>query len=450
MRTIASGVVAIVLIGGSLAAHAQSGDPIVRAEIKPLRVVVGQGAVLSVDVLAPNYMPAPPVLPDFQIRNLVTRQTSAVNFVEQHDSGTYAGVRYEFAVVPLEAGAYTVPSQSVAITYAADPPAVRTVSLPTPAMNVEAFIPPEARNLDPFVASNKIAVVQSVDRSSSDLKVGDSITRTITVTAADLPAMLIPPMVFKPVPGFAIYPSQPILRDDVDRRSGSQSGVRTEQAVYLLQKPGEYSLPPISFDWWNIAEKKIEHAQAEKIDVHVAENAAVKSGAGDRQWHWSLVDLARTYWQAVALLLLSAAILAWYSPRLTRLFVAWRVRRQNDYRQSEAFYFARLRRAAAANDARSTYFALLDWLRRFVPLAPAHSIRSLTFAADDPRIDFGVTAIEQNLFGRDVSNVDLQALVSRIAIARRRLLRGNRARHAEHPLPADINPIPVKDEAQAA
>ena len=76
-------------------------------------------------MLAPNYMTSPPELPDFQVRNAVTRQLQSVNISEQRDGMSYAGVRFEFAIYPQEPGSYAVSDQKVEVKYAAEPPAVR-------------------------------------------------------------------------------------------------------------------------------------------------------------------------------------------------------------------------------------------------------------------------------------------------------------------------------------
>lgn len=455
MRLVATGAMVLGLLCNAATVSAQqSGEPIVRAEIKPSRVVVGQRAVLSLDVLAPNYMPAPPVLPDFQVRNLVTRQTSAMNFVEQHDDVTYAGVRYEFAIAPMEAGAFAISGRNVTITYAADPPAAQTVSIAIPELDLQAFIPPQARDLNPFVSANNIVSEQKIDLSSQDLKIGDSITRTVTVTADGIPAMLIPPVVFAPVAGFAIYPSQPTLQDVADSRSGSQKGIRTEQAVYLLQKTGDYNLPPISLGWWNVRDQKVERTQVDGVGLHVADNPAVKSSAGLAAEGWrtrlDIYDFLLEHWRMLVIILVGAGFLLWKLPPLTRACLAWRDRRRQAYRQSEAFYFAQLRRASGSGDACKTYFSWLDWLDRFEPLGRVRSAESLRRLANDPALNAAVDALEQNLFGSGAETPDLRTFMSRLSMVRRRLLREWHSTRAAQPLPVDINPMPMKNGIQTA
>src|SRR6202012_4753833 len=105
----------------------------------------------SVEVLAPNYMTSPPELPGFQLRNAVTRPLQSVNTNEQQNGIEYAGVRFEFAIYPLESGAYAVPEQKLTIKYAAEPPATREATVSLPPVDFRAFIPDAAVSLQPFV-----------------------------------------------------------------------------------------------------------------------------------------------------------------------------------------------------------------------------------------------------------------------------------------------------------
>ena len=93
---------AVLPFHGARSQQGSAGEPILRVTSDPPRVVVGQQTTLRIEVLAPNYMTAPPELPTFQVRNAVTRELPTVNISEQHDDLTYAGVRFEFAISTWE------------------------------------------------------------------------------------------------------------------------------------------------------------------------------------------------------------------------------------------------------------------------------------------------------------------------------------------------------------
>ncbi len=203
-------------------------EPILRATIDPPRVVVGQKTTLRLELLVPNYMTAPPAVPSFQIRNAVTRQLQNLNLSEQHDGITYAGVRFEFAIYPQEPGSYAVADRKITVKFAAEPPQTREAMLSVPRIEFESFIPDAAAGLEPFVAATRLTIQQNVQRSTDELKVGGSVTRTVTVSAEGTPAMLLPKIPFLPVDGLVLYSAQPSLEDHIDSRTDMLSASRGE------------------------------------------------------------------------------------------------------------------------------------------------------------------------------------------------------------------------------
>jgi len=424
-------------------------EPAVSVTLDPPRVMVGQKATLAVTVLAPNYMPAAPVLPDFQVRNAVTRPLGAVNQTETRDGVTYAGVRYEFAIYPQEPGSYALASQPVTVTYAADPPNTRKVDIALPRQKFEAFIPDAAQDLDPFVASDGLAIEQNVERSSPDLKVGDSIKRIVTVKAAETPAMLLPPPVFAKIDGLALYPGQPTLQDNIDRRSSALSATRTDEATYMLQRAGDYTLPAIDIAWWNARDGKIEHARADAVALHVVDNPALPASAPAegraRGWDWHApVFWLLDHWLLTLIALLLAAAVAWFAPAAARNVRQRVAARRSAYLASEEWSFNQLRAAIHGHEPKKAYFALLDWLDRF---APARTIEALRQSARDPALDREISAIESSLFGpQDAKGVawSPRRLLKNLTNARQRLIRPALTAATPPVLPADLNPIATR------
>jgi hypothetical protein len=430
-------------------------EPIVRTTIDPPRVVVGQMATLRLLVLGPNYMPAPPVIPEFQVRNAVTRAAGAVNQTETHDGITYAGVQYEFAVYPQEPGRYAIANQNITVTFAADPPKSTKTTIVLPRLEFEAFIPDIAQDLDPFIAAGALTVEQALKQSSQDLKVGDSVTRSVTVKAEGTPAMLLPPTNFVAIAGLALYPGQPSLTENVDRRTGSLSATRLDEGTYMLEAAGDYTLPPVEIAWWNARDARIEHARADAIVLRVAENPALRaagtSGGSTSDWSWRAgINFILDHWPAAAVVLFALGMLAWFAPAAIRT-LRDRIRlRRSAYLNSEAWSYARLR--AASRDPQKFYFALLNWLERFTPLAPPRTIDSFKQVVQDPLLDREIASVEANLFSpqrRGRPNLSSRQLLKRVKIARRRLLRSASAHLNGDILPDSLNPVSAAPQARA-
>lgn len=443
--------IALLALMALPAAHAQQDaapEPIVRTTIDPPRVTVGQPTTLRVEVLAPNYMTSPPKLPGFQLRNAVTRQLQSVNTNEQQNGIQYAGVSFEFAIYPLEAGSFAIASQKLTIDYAAEPPATREAVISLPRIEFQASIPDAAAGLHPFLTATSLTVEQAIQRSSEQLKTGDAVTRVITVKAEGTPAMLLPTTTFPATDGIAIYPAQPSLQDKTVGRSDTLSSARVDSATYMLEKPGDYVLPPIDMRWWNAGENRIELAHLDAVTLRVAAGPAAQGPAGVdedgvRRSLGSLFDFVSGHW---LLALIAMAVLAWlarFAPRLART-IALHLRLRHESRlQSEAYFYERLRHAARRGDARAAYFALLDWLQRFEPAAPLHSVESLKAVARDPALDREIDALQTTLFAprREATDWSPRRLLRRVGAARRNLRRQSTRGEPMHALPQRLNPV---------
>ncbi|MGY2905963.1 BatD family protein [Bradyrhizobium sp. URHC0002] len=437
---------AVITPCGASAQQTAAPAPVLQVTLDPPRVVVGQRTTLRIDVLAPNYMTSPPELPGFQVRNAVTRQLQSVNLSEQRNGSSYAGVRFEFAIYPQEPGAFVISDQKVKVKYAAEPPAVREELLSLPRMSFDAFIPDAAADLNPYVAASRLRIEQSVERSSEQLKVGDSITRTVTIQADETPAMLLPPVTFPTVDGLAIYPAQPALQDKTEGRTDALTATRTDSATYILQRPGDYVLPAIDVRWWNAGEEHVDTAHLDAVTMQVAANPAVQAAgasAPKARFSWAgIVDLIADHWPFALLATLVIAGLIRIAPGAVRGGAVYRRRRRQAYLQSEAYAFHRFRHAVRHRDAKAAYFAMLDWLPHVGAATPDHTVEAFKVAAGDPALDREIDGIETELFAaqRGTGRWSRHQLLHRVSAARRRL-RPHAGHSGKMRLPQQLNPV---------
>lgn len=447
--------VALVSLTMSVAALAQQASvpnpkppaPVVRVVVDPPRVVVGQSVTLRIDVLAPNYMTSPPVLPDFQVRNAITRQLQSINMSETHDGLTYAGVRFEFAIHPQEPGSYAVTDQKLTVKYAAEPPQTREATLSLPRIEFQSFIPDAAAKLNPFVAATKLTVEQTVQRSLDTLKIGDAITRTVTIKATGVPAMLLPPVVFAQATGLALYPAQPFLHDSTDSRTGVLSATRVDAATYILQSTGDFLLPGVVIHWWNLASEKIESVHLDAVTLHVIDNPLARRSPSEapsalRRFN-TFVDFVSSHWSMLVLVGAVMIALAWFFLRIVHALTAQYRWRRDAWLASEARSFMLLLAAACRRSTGKVYCALLNWLARFNPIGPNHTIAAFKMAANDHDLDRQIDAIETSLFSPQEQPHDwsVRKLVAALCKARRRLLRQASRDDAARQLPPGLNPV---------
>src|SRR5262245_5749379 len=190
-----------------------------------------------------------------------------------------------------------------------------------------------------------------------------------------------------------------------------------------------------------------ETAQVDTIELHVLDNPAATRAAGAKpqaRWNWrGLADFIAEHWALLLIGLATLLALPWLTARLWHVMIPrWRQRR-DIYLASEACAFAGLLTAAWRPRARRVYDALLNWLGRFDPIAPDHTIKALKAAAQDPIAEQQVDALERHLFAPRAGSDDWSVLKLLLALGRTRLrlLRQASRTPAVGSLPARLNPI---------
>lgn len=409
--------------------------PIARIAISsPRPIIVGQAVVLNLTVMVPNYFTGVPEFPMIDVENAIVVQP---NERPQHSNESiqgqvFAGIGVTYVIYPQQPGVFKLPPAEITVKYSPDPPTSVQVRLPMPTVSFQAVIPPQAADLDYFLPTTSLAISQKFDKALKNLKVGDTVTRTVTITASKLRAMLIPPTMFEAPEGIAVYPQQPTVDDIKTAGSEFVGGRRVDSATYLIRKEGDYTLPEIRVDWWNLASGKVQTSSLRSIHFTAASNpgyrpelaperepiaapAASRRNRGKR-------DLRLAAIAAVWMLALATPLWIWsrFGPRIRKEWSASR----RAYKSSEAALFAKLLKACRANDAKETYSLFLVWLSRFRPGIPLGQFLSQINGTELAR---EVESLTSTLYGH--SNAAVWSGGRMIPALRRERSRGGPRRH---------------------
>ncbi len=348
--------------------QAQASEPFGRASILEAEPLVpGQQVHVVVEVFAPDFFTSPPQFPLFDAPDaLVTLPDgSAQNMVQTIDGVQYSGIRRSYAVVPEKAGSFILPDIGVDLGYSSSGTPVKVVikvKLPT----FEVSDGPSASTV-PFAAKN-LSISQSFDRGASTLKAGDALSRTVVVFAEDTQAMLIPPIDFGKPDGVTQYVKPPVLSDGVVRRGLGRSvetgSTRTQTVVYMTTGEGRFSLPEVSYHWFDVDGGAVATTTLSATDVVVArqdvetdriapelEEDVTASGKSERRW-WSLVALLAS---ALGLVILV------FIQRRSSVIRAWAKRLREKRWNSPSRRLKRLRAVVADGGEFAIYRALQDW-----------------------------------------------------------------------------------------
>ncbi|WP_084309052.1 BatD family protein [Vibrio halioticoli] len=240
-----------------------------------LQAQVNQPITLFVEVSTPRWFTAGTQVSLPEIANVIVQKPSqlAVNYAEKRAGSTWSVQLWEIHLYPQQEGHFVVPLVRVQAQVSVQSRGNVQREMYTQPLKFNAQLPTGLlTQSSAWINSPQVEVTQKWQQSSAELKAGDAITRTVTVTADNTLAMLLPPIFNRKhdlAPDHYQLYSQPIKLLDAQHRHQFQAQ-RTEQQVYVLQHGGEVMLPEHSILWWNSRTQKLEKLQVEARTFKVA------------------------------------------------------------------------------------------------------------------------------------------------------------------------------------
>lgn len=416
---------ALLLLAGAVWADEQAPPPPrmqVRVHQEPSGTLVeGETARIVVDMLTPDFFTDAPVLPVPHVDGvyLALSDETPGHLVDTIDGATWSGVSRTYLVTPLISGKIEIPSFDVIAHIGPQATAVTVQTTPL-ALSVQPLVLP--KGVTEALIASSVKVTQTVLPEDSGLRVGDSVTRRVEITAEGAPAMMLPPVNFSPIDGLGLYASPPATRDVIGNQGGFVGGSRVDSASYVIQKRGRYTLPPITVRWLDSRTHTWRVSQVPAVQFHAWWGAPARprfalpgQGVMPRLIGFVTSDLG------IGILLLALLTwLAWFfRARLQRWrqgFKAWRYRR----RHSEAAAFAALRRQRHTTSAVTLHGVADAWARRSAGEGAPASVEAWCQRYGDAALKAQWMALDTSLYGVAGSPWSAQALIDGLVAARKR------------------------------
>ena len=123
-------------------------------------------------------------------------------------------------------------------------------------------------DLDNWMPTSKLTLVQEWSNQLDQLSVGEPITRTITIAAQGLTAAQILPLPSNESDAYKVYPDQAQLEERAD--SSGVTGIRRESFALVPNQAGEITLPAINVRWWDTAQQRMQTTSLDAVTLQVA------------------------------------------------------------------------------------------------------------------------------------------------------------------------------------
>ncbi|MCI9877426.1 BatD family protein [Pseudomonas atacamensis] len=436
-RTISAKLSALLLTSLlSLNVFAAPAQLKVQAHLNPSEGgMVGGLVELQLDVLTDTWFTSAAALPDLQLDGALVMPPNgqAQHLNQTIDGQSFNGLRYSYLITPNVARSFDIPALTVRATLGQ---ATEEISAQSQPLSFSAAQPPGfAPGETPLVARG-LRLKQIITNSATPLKVGDSITRELTLQADGALAMALPIPTFSDVDGLSRYAKTPQVTALDDGRGNILGGQRVDSASYRIDSAGTYTLPAIRVKWWDSAARQIRSAEVPAVSFEAAANTAYKpvfSLAEDlRQLQQNHLHFSSRWllWLALAVgLAVGVYLLRPVAVRAHQRWLAHKRAKQLAWQHSPAFAWQQIDPQLQARPAQLT--ALYLWLRR--------SRLGLKLTGAGPRLQ----GLLRGLYGRQ-SAVEQTLVQLRQSLS---TLQSQVARQQAKPAPAlrPLNPVHEKD-----
>ncbi len=311
---------------------------------------------------------------NFEIPDAVLENLERRSFQRRAGNRTWLVTELRYAVYPQKSGALRIPAVGFTarevqpgrsllgarlgrrLRMASEPLEITVKSVPT-SFPGEVWLPARALTLEEN---------WSIDPAS--LNVGDSTTRTLTLTARGLQGSQLPPLSSVQgavnIPELRFYPDQESI-DQSELAEGLQ-GRRVQSEALVARSGGTWTLPEIRVPWWNIETDRLEFATlpsrtvvvtaiqtADQTNDPTIAPSASPAGATLPLWLWAF---SAAGW----LVSLALGFLLWLSRRHTAgrsPTPGGATAKSGSVRQA----LVEIRKAAAQEDAALLRKAILKW-----------------------------------------------------------------------------------------
>lgn len=306
--------------------------------------------------------------------------------------------------------------------------------------------PAPATSNQNWLPANKVDLIEHWSASIDSLKVGEPITRTITIKADGLTAGQISPLQLPTVDGLTFYSDQ--AQTDDQKTTQGIIGSRIETIAIVPTKAGRFTLPETAVSWWDTNKQTLQTATLPAVTLSVGSGAmspdnmapSTSASAEEEEQSTSVplnTDLnsivpqettvsARTpVWLYVSnlLTLLATVFFAWRYWQAKRDLAQGHNKKHQQQvaeNESEAAAWSQLKRAMADKNLPQLRKTIVSWSQIYWGDATLTGLQAIAQRAESPALAEAFQQLDTAIFSNAANTMDSENLLQLLANLRRR------------------------------
>lgn len=304
-------------------------------------------------------------------------------------------LEHNYAVFPQTSGELVIPS----VIYSVIPAVERDLwndpfgrnrnnilRIPTEEKQITVNVVPQQAAGKTWQPASNLTLHETWSSSLDHLKMGEPVTRTITISAEGLTGGQIAPLPTTSVNGLTFYPDQPQNSDE--KTTKGILGTRVETMAIIPNHGGDFVLPEVKIDWWDSKTQSMQSATLPAKTLHVLGGTAaptttqttqdqnVKTNTSVGVQPQIVTQSSQWLWITIALGLLSFSLFIYVIILKRKLNVLLNEQQEANeiISEKEKHIWDLLKQAAANKDTPALRQSVLRWAKFQWPEASIHSL----------------------------------------------------------------------------
>lgn len=281
----------------------------------------------------------------------------------------YEIIEQKFALAPLRSGKITIPSYALtAVIIVGNDLQNKTVTSNEVTLDVKPRPTSYPSNM-PFLPANDVKLTEHWSNLSDSLLEGESLSRTITITADGLTSKQIGKLPIQTISDVRSYPENPKLSDNWSQLL--PIGTLTQQNVLIPTQVGKINIPEVKIPWWNTKTNKLEYATLPQKTFNVTVNPTLNNNVTDTNTTNSLTPPTVIRKVESPSLWIWQSLTAFFAICTLSFFCLWLYSRKQPavIKQEQPIINPKtllddIKRACQDNDPQQTRIALDNWAKQ--------------------------------------------------------------------------------------
>ena len=353
-------------------------------------------------------------IPNFEVKDsLVVRlEEQAKKYVTHINGVPHLVVEIHYAVFPQHAQDLVIPALPYKFEVSDRFGRAKEISVETKEQHITVNPEPAEAKGKTWHPARNLSLSEHWSGDLDNLKVGEPVTRTITINTDGLTAGQITPINIKNPDGLTFYPDQP-QNTDVKNDRGVK-GTHVETLAIIPNKPGDFVLPEINVDWWDTNSQSMQTATLPAKTLHVTGEARAPappaattatpaaSAPAQTAGQASAITVTPVWLWAISLffIILSIALAAYVLKLKSAIKALQNEREEADevISEKEKTIWDLLKHSAATKDAAGLRKAILSWAKFQWPQAAVHSLDDVARLAGKLELTQALKKLDELLY----------------------------------------------------